>query len=67
MCCLYLSFGFTSAGGKERIFGYSSYYSETKDEIPLKIAPNAIPHYTSPSMNIGSISAYSVIYPIYKK
>lgn len=45
----------------------SSYYSETKDEIPLKIAPNAIPHYTSPSMNIGPISAYCVIYPIYKK
>lgn len=37
----------------------SSYYSETKDETPLKIAPDAIPHYTLPSANIGPIAAYS--------
>ena len=36
-----------------------SYYSETKDETPLKIAPGAIPHYTLPSANIGPIAAYS--------
>lgn len=41
------------------VVSVSSYYSEIKDEVPLKIAPNAIPHYTLPSMNIGPISAYS--------
>ena len=37
----------------------SSYYSESKDETALKIAPNAIPHYTLPSVNIGPLAAYS--------
>ena len=37
----------------------SSYYSESKDEVTLKIAPNAIPHYTLPSVNIGPLAAYS--------
>ena len=47
-----------SLGGFPVLSG-SSYYSETKDEAPLKIAPNAIPHYTLPSANIGPIAAYS--------
>lgn len=47
-----------SLGGFPVLSG-SSYYSETKDEAPLKIAPNAIPHYTLPSTNIGPIAAYS--------
>ena len=41
------------------ILSGSSYYSESKDEVTLKIAPNAIPHYTLPSVNIGPLAAYS--------
>ena len=45
-----------SLGGFPVLSG-SSYYSESKDEVPLRIAPNAIPHYTVPT--IGAIGAYS--------
>lgn len=41
------------------VLSESSYYSEFKDEVTLKIAPNAIPHYTLPSVNIGPLAAYS--------
>lgn len=40
------------------ILSGSSYYSESKDEAPLKIAPNAIPHEQVPSMSLGPFSAY---------
>ncbi len=32
----------------------------SEDGTPLKISPNAIPHYETPQMNLGPISAYSV-------
>jgi len=43
----------------------NSYYAEPKepwaseDGTPLKIAPNAIPHYSVPSSNLGPFAAYS--------
>lgn len=43
----------------------SSYYSESKepwigeDGKPLRISPNAIPHYETPTMQLGGLSAYS--------
>lgn len=53
-----------SLGGFPVLQG-NPYYAEPKepwmaeDGIPLKIAPNAIPHYTAPSSNLGFFAAYS--------
>ncbi len=44
-------------GGFPVLMG-GSYYSESKDETPLKIAPNAMPHWQVPSMPLESFTAY---------
>ena len=59
-----MEYSHPSLGGFPVLQG-NPYYAEPKepwmseDGTPLKIAPNAIPHYTAPTSNLGPFAAYS--------